>query len=686
VVSHLDESGRVDAADGDQWDSSGAALFTRTLKSRNTNRLVGALFGRCFEHRSVRGIVRPLQKRASELLRGMRRGANSESWVEAANVLHGYVVLPDVDEWGARESGQIRTVIDDECHAVLPSKADQGVQRGEESCGRRVFSAKLEPTRLNLDCQLGKRNGLHAVARAHVEVHDGIEFAGFAGAEGGNGGHGLLRTYHGGIPAVMSPWHRVAPLVLGLGLVFRPESASAVAPGPEEASLLDGLTLRIREDGPLRPWVVAIENSSTEAVNIVKDPRLLAFSVTVPGKKKPVSCRLPQAMLPTTAESERLRLLEPGHELRFRIDPRFYCFDGDNGVLVPGALLEATYGFEGATRTTTRGGRKVTERLPSTPPYVAQFPPEAPVEEEVEPEEAAESGGTEDSASDADDGEGLPERAKRGHHSDGHAHAEGQRRLQDEDGREEAGPPTQAEPETAPPAPPPPHDPNRPGLRSLRGIKLALGSEYASWDPSGKDDTLTRGLVLEVVKGSDSLNARGAEVTVRITNRGYQQQRLYVRRELISYYLLGPEGLSVCAADPELRAPDGQSFTTLGAGKQIQFVTRLVEFCPGDIIDRPGFYLVGAELDAQDESNEPGINAFEGMLYTTRGKTVRIQKGELPFVHRNVPRTGLVFTHTGKLLRDNSTPAQSAEDAPQGDDTSFADDVDSVDDEDDASE
>lgn len=573
----------------------------------------------------------------------MRRDTDPERRLEALELVDAEVALPNVDAGCVSERGEVGAIVHDEEHAVLRGRFDQSFCGEEQRRARSVLRAELQPTRPHLHCQLGKNDGVHCVACTSAEIDDGVELG---RAQLAVFGHGVVEGITRWYSAVMSPLRRAAATLLGLGLLLLQSNARAVTPPPEEAALLEGLVLHVRESGPLRPWVIAIENATDARVNLVKDPRLLAFSVTVPGKKKAVSCRLPAAMLPAHAETERLRQLDPGQELRFRIDPRFYCFDGDEGVLVPGAMLEASYGFEGATRTTTRGGRKVTERLPSVPPYVAQFVPEALAEDDEAEAEAEEDTET----------------------------------ASEPDGNEEAAPTKNAPPDASEATQEPEeeehepvaHDPDRPGLRSLRSVKLALGSEYASWDPSTRDEALTRGLVLEIRKGSDSLTARGAEVTVRITNRGHRAERLFVRRELISYYLLGPEGLSVCAADPELRAPDGQSFTTLGPGKQIQFVTRLVEFCPGELLDRPGFYLVGAELQASNESNEPGVDAFEGTLYTTRGKIVRIQKGELPFVHHNVPRSGLVFSHAGKMFRrghgGGKEPAQGEAPANEGGD------------------
>jgi hypothetical protein len=432
--------------------------------------------------------------------------------------------------------------------------------------------------------------------------------------------------------------------------------AHAVAPGPEEAALLEGLVLEVREHGPNRPWIVAIQNHTEQRVNLVKDSRLLSFEVRVPGKRRPTSCRLPSAMLPSQAETERMRELGPGEELRFRIDPRFYCFDGDQGVLVPGAMVEASYGFPQKTRTSRMpNGHKVVERLPSVPPYVAQFLPEEGAQNESSAanddaanDDAANGGATE---ADAEEREPGPVAKTEPEPSSQTCDTTPPPQARDmEDGPAVAVPRPSDEP---PPAPQPiPEDPDRPGLTSVRPVKLALGSDYSSWEPKTEAEDLNQGLKLEVVKGSDSLTARGAEVTVRVTNEGARSQRLFIRRQLITYYLLGPEGLSVCSTDEGEHAPDEQSFTTLAPGHHIQLVTRLVEFCPDSIIDRPGFYLVGAELRASADSNEPGVDAFEGTLYTTRGKIVRIQKGDQPFVDRNVPRHVLLFSSGGHLVRD----------------------------------
>jgi hypothetical protein len=404
--------------------------------------------------------------------------------------------------------------------------------------------------------------------------------------------------------------------------------------------------LEVREQGPNRPWVVAIQNHTEQRVNLVKDSRLLSFEVRVPGKRKPTSCRLPSAMLPSQAETERMKELGPGEELRFRIDPRFYCFDGDHGVLVPGAMVEASYGFPQKTRTSRMpNGHKVVERLPSVPPYVAQFLPEGAGEDA--------SSATDDAApqADAEAREPGPVAKTEPKPSSQTCDTTPTPDADDMDGGPAVTVPRPSD--EPPPAPEPiPEDPDRPGLSSVRPVKLALGSDYSSWEPKTAEEDVDQGLRLEVVKGSDSLTARGAEVTVRVTNEGPRSQRLFIRRQLITYYLLGPEGLSVCSTDEGEHAPDEQSFTTLAPGHHIQLVTRLVEFCPDSIIDRPGFYLVGAELRASGDSNEPGVDAFAGTLYTTRGKIVRIQKGDQPFVDRNVPRHVLLFSSGGHLVRD----------------------------------
>lgn len=600
----------VDAPNRDQGHADAPGHRVSQHELLDAHRWFRPLLARGRENGTKGDIVGRLLEGALELDQRMRGDSDPQPRRKALDQGRGKIALAQVHPGRTAELREIHPVIDDEFDPTLTSGLDQGVEHGEDLVARCSLRSQLQPAWRGVERHLRNFQWQEPVLPTDGEIDDGVEAA--------RGGHG--------VGASMARWYLdVMPrrflmlLALAAGVPLA-TPALAVAPSPEEAELLGGLLLHVREAGPQRPWVVAIENATTRPVYLVKDPRLLSMTVKVPGKRKDVDCSLPAAMLPAKAEQERLREVAPGEELRFRIDPRFYCVDGDEGVLVPGAMIEATYGFRGATRTSYRAGRKVTERLPSTPPYVAQFPSEA---DEAARQAALPPPGPPVEANDET--------------------ATDDQEPRDAEGEDDAQAPT--------PPPPVEHDQNRPGLRAVKPTRLALGSEYQSWEPKTGDDDLTRGLVLEVIDGSDSLTARGAQVTVRITNRGHRPQRLFVRRELISYYLLGPEGLSVCAADEAERAPDGQSFRTLAPDEKIQFTTRLVEFCPGEIIDRPGFYLVGAELAADGASNEPGIDAFQGVLYTTRGKPVRIQKGELPFVYRNVPRAGLSFIHDGKMLR-----------------------------------
>jgi hypothetical protein len=160
-----------------------------------------------------------------------------------------------------------------------------------------------------------------------------------------------------------------------LGLLALPAGAEEAEVDPSSQVRLD---VQIVERGPLRPWHLRVTNVSDEAVDVVVDPRLLTFEVTVPEKKGTTTCRLPSNMVPSTPPAEAVRLLEPGQEVRQRFDPRFYCFsEGPQTTLVPGAELLPTYGWPTQTKTRWVRGRKVEEALPPAPPWLAE-----PAEEE----------------------------------------------------------------------------------------------------------------------------------------------------------------------------------------------------------------------------------------------------------------------------------------------------------------
>ncbi len=180
------------------------------------------------------------------------------------------------------------------------------------------------------------------------------------------------------------------------------------------------------------------------------------------------------------------------------------------------------------------------------------------------------------------------------------------------------------------------------GVKMIDGTPFALKSTYAKWaktrleeDRKNKHDTP---IEMRMAQGSDAHAERTATVAITLKNRSKHRQRLYFRRELVSFEVMGPDGLTNCDAQPDLRAPDPQEFLNLAAGRSMHITSRLVELCPTGTFGRPGLYLVHARLDATEDGSEFGLDAFTGRLVSEQPATIRIRSGDLPFLKRRVMR------------------------------------------------
>lgn len=152
------------------------------------------------------------------------------------------------------------------------------------------------------------------------------------------------------------------------------QSADAVEPEKVE------LRVTVSERGPRRPWILHFENVTEEALMVVADPRLLSFKAAVPGKREPVDCTLPSSMRPAHPVVEAMVELQPGGHAIRTFDPRFFCFsDKEQETLVPGTVLETEFGWPSKTKTYWKKGRKITDALPDTEPYIAWPATEATV-------------------------------------------------------------------------------------------------------------------------------------------------------------------------------------------------------------------------------------------------------------------------------------------------------------------
>ncbi len=180
------------------------------------------------------------------------------------------------------------------------------------------------------------------------------------------------------------------------------------------------------------------------------------------------------------------------------------------------------------------------------------------------------------------------------------------------------------------------------GTKELASPTFALRSEYARWAKTRLEQDRSRldkaPIQMRLTQGSDARAEINASISLALKNRSKRTQRIYFRRELVSFEVMGPNGLVTCDAQPDLRSPDPQAFLTLRAGRSMTITSRLVELCPRGAFARPGLYLVHARLDAAVDGNEFGIDAYTGRVVSELPATVRIRTGDQPFLKRRPMR------------------------------------------------
>jgi hypothetical protein len=356
-----------------------------------------------------------------------------------------------------------------------------------------------------------------------------------------------------------------------------------------------GLRFEVVEHGPRASWGMALVNRGSDTLRVVHDPSLLTIEVVpppdpkakYPKKPKPRVCQLPAGLRAERASTELSIVLAPGQGVVEAFDPRLYCLpEGGVSPFVAGAEVRARFGFPPKTKVVWKGGRHEEPLPEQLPPFVAVVvPPPPPDADAGAPEpssdiqmEVHDAGAAEPSA---------------------HAH-EGS---------------AAEEPSAAG------------GVKQLVATPLVLGGDYAPPPPAVPPPTLA----LELVQGSDASTFSTATATLKLSNHDKVLRRIYFRRELVSFQVTGPDGTVTCDPQPDERAPDRLAYTALNAGGSVTVTSRLAELCPGESFQRPGLYVIEAQLDAFANGKEHGFDAFVGKLVSSRTVVVRIRSGTLPF-------------------------------------------------------
>lgn len=352
---------------------------------------------------------------------------------------------------------------------------------------------------------------------------------------------------------------------------------SATDSTPSQAAAPSALEFVVVQQGPTQPWVLGIVNRGDHNARLIADPRLLSFEVNVPGKKKPVTCELPAPLRPSQAHARYSVWLEPGQGVVKAFDPRLYCF-GSSGqqILVPGAIVTPKFGWAEKTKTVWKGGKKQLIPVQQSEPFIAHLArPSEPEPEPSSPPASAPAPG--DQATDSDGGTATQ------------------------------------------------------GIKGLRAPPIALGSEYRAWSAAAlpRPQKTDAPIAIDMKQGSDAASDLYATVEITLKNKSRQTQYVYFRRELLNLEVMGPGGAASCDPQPDTRAPDRHAFLRLSPGERMSIPSRLVELCPKETFQRPGFYLVHARFEATETGEQFGLEAYVGRVATEHPANVRIRSGEL---------------------------------------------------------
>jgi hypothetical protein len=168
--------------------------------------------------------------------------------------------------------------------------------------------------------------------------------------------------------------------------------------------------------------------------------------------------------------------------------------------------------------------------------------------------------------------------------------------------------------------------------KELIGNPVILDPRYAAWsgtpgeepNPDGEDEPDEP--ELRMLRGSDAKTEMNVTAVVRVRNPTRQKLLIFLRRELLTFQVLTPQGVVPCEAEPDERNPDRRAFRSVAPGGSVTLVSRLVELCERGTFAEPALYLVKAELRVPADGGEFGLDAFTGTLKTPVPATVRVRK------------------------------------------------------------
>jgi hypothetical protein len=355
-------------------------------------------------------------------------------------------------------------------------------------------------------------------------------------------------------------------------------------PKPAPGLVLPEAELRARVIAPSAsgPWTLRLENDGPQWLRVPADLRLLHLTVddtTTVGRRqvvKAVKCALPAPLRVTTFPEPRAVLLGPGDAYVETFDPRLFCFGKEGKALAGGALVRATYGFEGGTAKKEEAPFAVEGTLfPATTQPRKQLTVPSLVLSWLAPEVEARE-----------------------------AHVD---------------PPD--------PAAPPPVE--LPALSGGARDAAPAPPPMASEPKIPLDENAPR---LEVTTGAfaDVGNGRALSATVTVTNVGHRVAIAAIRSRMIAFHVEGPDGPLHCPHEVRTNMPR-EAFQTLKPGASTSVTMLVVEQCGRDLFPRPGLYELTPTLHLDDGGTHLGLGAMTGSFRAVQPMLIRVAEGSEPF-------------------------------------------------------
>lgn len=352
------------------------------------------------------------------------------------------------------------------------------------------------------------------------------------------------------------------------------------------------------------PWILTIENRSKHPVEVAADPALLRFELfrTSQGSAEPSpstttetapetpTARCGATTFPASVPADAWLSLEVGQFITFEFDPRTLC--QDPSVLSAGTRVKGIYGFPLQTKKVWSKGKASEIEVEQKEPFVARVA-------------AAESLPV-----------ALPKHLIAPSFELGETYPLEQVRALPQSSALVASSPVN-EPE-----------PTGEDEEDAESSETASSPSSAPAPTSAKKEEEKPPLSLRVSPLAPTQKAEATTITVTLKNQSAEGMRVFLRRELFVYEILGPNGGSTCRMPPADRSPDPANIDRLNAGASRSLTTRLAEACPPGTFSTPGTYSVGARFESTQSGQEHGLDAFVGAVLSEQPVRFVIQGKE----------------------------------------------------------